>query len=196
MGAQTLREVASKTSELAGDGTTTATMLAQAIMREGVKAIAAGMNPMDLKRGIDMAVAAVVEDMKRRSRPVAGRAEIAQIGTISANGETAIGDILVDAMEKVGHEGAISVEEAKSLETELEIVEGLQFERGYISPYFVTNPERMVCELEEPYVLLHEKQLSGLQPLVPLLEAVVQAGRCSWSPTTSRARSWPNASRG
>jgi chaperonin GroEL len=177
MGAQTLREVASRTSELAGDGTTTATVLAQAIMREGVKAIAAGMNPMDLKRGIDMAVDAAVADLRKRSRNVAGRDEIAQVGTISANGERDIGDILARAMEKVGNEGAITVEEAKGLETELEIVEGMQFDRGYLSPYFVTDAEKMVCELENPAILLHEKKLSSLQPMLPLLEAVVQAGR-------------------
>jgi chaperonin GroEL len=177
MGARMLREVASKTSELAGDGTTTATVLAQAIVREGIKAVTAGMNPMDLKRGIDMAVEAAVQDMKRRSRPVAGRDEITQVGTVSANGEREIGEIMANAMEKVGKEGAITIEEAKSLTTELEVVEGMQFDRGYLSPYFVTNSEKMICELEDPYILLHEKKLTGLQPLLPLLEAVVQSGR-------------------
>ena len=173
MGAQMLREVAVKTSELAGDGTTTATVLAQAILREGIKAVAAGMNPMDLKRGIDMAVKATVADIKRRSRDVADRAEIAQVGTISANGERAI----AEAMEKVGKEGAITIEEAKSLETELEVVEGMQFDRGYLSPYFITDAEKMVCQMEEPYILLHEKKLSGLPSMLPLLEAVMQSGR-------------------
>jgi chaperonin GroEL len=177
MGAQMVREVASKTNDLAGDGTTTATVLAQAIVREGVKAVAAGMNPMDLKRGIDMAVEAVVEDVKKRSRKVETSAEVAQVGTISANGEREIGDMIARAMEKVGNEGVITVEEAKSLETELEVVEGMQFDRGYLSPYFVTNPDKMICELENPYILLHEKKLSGLQALLPVLEAVVQSGR-------------------
>ncbi|HUL09712.1 MAG TPA: chaperonin GroEL [Candidatus Acidoferrum sp.] len=177
MGAQMVREVASKTSEVAGDGTTTATVLARAIIHEGIRAIAAGLNPMDLKRGIDLAVAAVVEDIKRRSKPVSTREEIAQIGTISANGERAVGDMMADAMEKVGKEGAITLEEAKSLETELEVVEGMQFDRGYLSPYFITNAEKMLCELDDPYILLHEKKLSGLQPLLPLLEAVVQSGK-------------------
>jgi chaperonin GroEL len=177
MGAQMLREVAVKTSELAGDGTTTATVLAQAILREGIKAVAAGMNPMDLKRGIDMAVKATVADIKRRSRDVADRAEIAQIGTISANGERAIGEMIAEAMEKVGKEGAITIEEAKSLETELEVVEGMQFDRGYLSPYFITDAEKMVCQMEEPYILLHEKKLSGLPSMLPLLEAVMQSGR-------------------
>jgi chaperonin GroEL len=177
MGAQMLREVAVKTSELAGDGTTTATVLAQAILREGIKAVAAGMNPMDLKRGIDIAVKATVADIKRRSRDVADRAEIAQIGTISANGERAIGEMIAEAMEKVGKEGAITIEEAKSLETELEVVEGMQFDRGYLSPYFITDAEKMVCQMEEPYILLHEKKLSGLPSMLPLLEAVMQSGR-------------------
>jgi chaperonin GroEL len=177
MGAQMVREVASKTSEVAGDGTTTATVLARAMIHEGIRAIAAGLNPMDLKRGIDMAVAAAVEDIKRRSKPVSTREEIAQIGTISANGERAVGDMMADAMEKVGKEGAITLEEAKSLETELEVVEGMQFDRGYLSPYFITNGEKMLCELEDPYIFLHEKKLSGLQPLLPLLEAVVQSGK-------------------
>ena len=177
MGAQMLREVAVKTSELAGDGTTTATVLAQAIIHEGIKAVAAGMNPMDLKRGIGMAMEVTVQDLKRRSRKVSSREEIAQVGTISANGEREIGDMIARAMEKVGNEGAITIEEAKSLATELEVVEGLQFDRGYVSPYFVTNPEKMICELEDPYIFLHEKKLSGLPALLPLLEAVMQSGR-------------------
>ena len=177
MGAQMLREVAVRTSELAGDGTTTATVLAQAIIHEGIKAVAAGMNPMDLKRGIGMAMEATVQDLKRRSRKVSSRKEIAQVGTISANGEREIGDMIARAMEKVGNEGAITIEEAKSLATELEVVEGLQFDRGYVSPYFVTNPEKMICELEDPYIFLHEKKLSGLPALLPLLEAVMQSGR-------------------
>jgi chaperonin GroEL len=177
MGAQMVRQVASKTSDLAGDGTTTGTVLAQAIVREGVKAVAAGMNPMDLKRGIDLAVAAVVEDIKSRSKKVSTNDEIAQVGTISANGDSEVGQMLAKAMERVGNEGVITIEEAKSLETELEVVEGMQFDRGYLSPYFVTNAEKMVVELENPYILLHEKKLSGLQPMLPLLEAVVQSGR-------------------
>ena len=177
MGAQMLREVAVKTSDIAGDGTTTATVLAQAIVREGVKAVAAGMNPMDLKRGIDLAVAAVVEDIQKRTKKVRTNEEIAQVGTISANGEREIGDMIAKAMEKVGNEGVITVEEAKSLETELEVVEGMQFDRGYISPYFVTNAEKMVVDLEDPYILLFEKKLSGLQVMLPLLESVVQSGR-------------------
>src|SRR5512145_307284 len=177
MGAQMVREVASKTSDIAGDGTTTATVLAQAIVREGAKAVAAGMNPMDLKRGVDMAVAAVVEDLQSRSKKIKTSEEIAQVGTISANGDREIGDMLAQAMQKVGNEGVITVEEAKSLTTELEVVEGMQFDRGYISPYFITNAEKMVAELENPYILLHEKKLSGLQAMLPLLEAVVQSGR-------------------
>ena len=177
MGAQMLREVAVKTSELAGDGTTTATVLAQAIVREGAKAVAAGMNPMDLKRGIDRAVEFVVADLKARSRKVTTTDEIAQIGTISANGEAEIGDMIADAMQKVGNEGVITVEEAKSLLTELEVVEGMQFDRGYLSPYFITDAERMKAEMEEPYILLHDKKLSSLQPVLPLLEAVVQSGK-------------------
>ncbi len=177
MGAQMVREVASKTNDLAGDGTTTATVLAQSIFREGVKAVAAGMNPMDLKRGIDMAAAAVVEDIKSRSRKVETNAEIAQVGTISANGDKEIGEDIAKAMEKVGNEGVITVEEAKSLETELDVVEGMQFDRGYLSPYFVTNADKMLCELEDPYILLHEKKLSNLQALLPVLEAVVQSGK-------------------
>ena len=177
MGAQMVREVATKTSDLAGDGTTTATVLAQAIVREGVKAVAAGMNPMDLKRGIDMAVEAIITDLKSRSKRVSTREEIAQVGTISANGEKEIGEMLATAVEKVGKEGVITIEEAKSLQTELDVVEGMQFDRGYISPYFVTNSEKMVCELENPYILIHEKKLSGLQAMLPVLEAVVQSGR-------------------
>src|SRR5438874_2089041 len=177
MGAQMVREVASKTSDQAGDGTTTATVLAQAIVREGSKAVAAGMNPMDLKRGIDLAVEAVVEDVKKRSRKVSTNEEIAQVGTISANGDKEIGEMIAKAMQKVGNEGVITVEEAKSLETELDVVEGMQFDRGYISPYFVTNAEKMLAELEDPYILLHEKKLSGLQAMLPLLEAVVQSGK-------------------
>ena len=177
MGAQMLREVASKTNDTAGDGTTTATVLAQAIVREGLKAVAAGMNPMDLKRGIDKAVLDVVEDIRKRSKVVSGSAEIAQVGTISANGEKAIGDMIAKAMQKVGNEGVITVEEAKSLDSELEVVEGMQFDRGYISPYFITNAEKMIADLENPYILIYEKKLSGLQSLLPLLEAVVQSGR-------------------
>jgi chaperonin GroEL len=177
MGAQMVREVASKTSEQAGDGTTTATILAHAMVREGVKAVAAGMNPMDLKRGIDMAVDAVVKDIQKRSKKVSTNDEIAQVGTISANGDTEIGRMLAEAMKKVGNEGVITVEEAKSLETELDIVEGMQFDRGYLSPYFVTNPEKMLAELEDAYILLHETKLSNLQALLPILEAVVKSGR-------------------
>src|SRR5688500_3655891 len=177
MGAQMVREVASKTSDIAGDGTTTATVLAQAIVREGAKAVAAGMNPMDLKRGVDMAVAAVVEDLESRSKKIKTSEEIAQVGTISANGDREIGDMLAQAMQKVGNEGVITVEEAKSLETELEVVEGMQFDRGYLSPYFITNAEKMLAELENPYILLHEKKLSGLQAMLPVLESVVQSGK-------------------
>src|ERR671924_57408 len=177
MGAQMVKEVASKTSDVAGDGTTTATVLAQAIVREGAKAVAAGMNPMDLKRGIDLAVAAVVEDVKKRSKKVSTNEEISQVGTISANGEREVGEMIAQAMQKVGNEGVITVEEAKSLDTELDVVEGMQFDRGYLSPYFVTNAEKMVAELEDPYILLHEKKLSGLQSLLPVLEAVVRSGK-------------------
>jgi chaperonin GroEL len=177
MGAQMVREVASKTNDLAGDGTTTATVLAQAIVREGLKAVAAGMNPMDLRRGIDKAVAQVVEEIAKRSKKVKNSGEIAQVGTISANGEKEIGDMIAEAMQKVGNEGVITVEEAKGLETELEVVEGMQFDRGYLSPYFVTNPEKMIAELDDPYILIHEKKLSNLQQLLPVLEAVVQSGR-------------------
>jgi len=177
MGAQMLREVASKTNDLAGDGTTTATVLAQSIVREGARAVAAGLNPMDLKRGIDLAVDVVVEETKRLSRKVSTNDEIAQIGTISANGDKEIGQMLAKAMKSVGNEGVITAEEAKNLETELHIVEGMQFDRGYISPYFVTNPDKMIAELEDPYVLIYEKKLSNLQPLLPVLEAVVQSGK-------------------
>jgi chaperonin GroEL len=177
MGAQMVKEVASRTSDLAGDGTTTATVLAQAIVREGAKAVAAGMNPMDLKRGVDMAVEAVVKDIQKRSKKVSTNAEIAQVGTISANDDREIGTLIAEAMKKVGNEGVITVEEAKSLDTELEIVEGMQFDRGYLSPYFVTNAEKMFVELEDPYILLHEKKLPGLKAILPLLEAVVQSGK-------------------
>jgi chaperonin GroEL len=177
MGAQMVREVASKTSDIAGDGTTTATVLAQAIVKEGAKAVAAGMNPMDLKRGIDIAVEAVVEDLKKRTKKVTTNDEVAQVGTISANGEREIGAMIAKAMEKVGNEGVITVEEAKSIETELEVVEGMQFDRGYISPYFVTNADKMQVVLDDPYILISEKKLSTLQPLLPILEAVVQSGK-------------------
>ena len=177
MGAQMLREVASKTNDLAGDGTTTATVLAQSIVREGMKSVAAGMNPMDLKRGIDLAVGKVVENLQGRSKDVSGSAEIAQVGVISANGDTEIGEKIAEAMEKVGKEGVITVEEAKGLEFELDVVEGMQFDRGYLSPYFITNPEKMVVELENPYILIHEKKLSNLQSMLPVLEAAVQSGR-------------------
>src|SRR6201991_5019295 len=177
MGAQMLREVASKTNDIAGDGTTTATVLAQSIVREGMKSVAAGMNPMDLKRGIDIAVGKVVEDLKGRSKPVSGSNEIAQVGIISANGDTVVGEKIAEAMEKVGKEGVITVEEAKGLEFELDVVEGMQFDRGYLSPYFITNPEKMTVELQDPYILIHEKKLSNLQAMLPILEAVVQSGR-------------------
>src|SRR5476649_2199934 len=177
MGAQMVREVASKTSDIAGDGTTTATILAHAIVKEGVKAVAAGMNPMDLKRGIDMAVQAVIADVVKRSKPVSTNEEIAQVGTISANGDKEVGEMIAKAMAKVGNEGVITVEEAKSLATELDVVEGMQFDRGYISPYFITNAEKMVAELDDPYILIHEKKLTSLQPMLPILESVVQSGR-------------------
>jgi chaperonin GroEL len=177
MGAQMLREVASKANDAAGDGTTTATVLAQAIVREGMKSVAAGMNPMDLKRGIDLAVTKVVEDLKKRSKPVKGSHEIAQVGIISANGDTVVGEKIAEAMDKVGKEGVITVEEAKGLEFELDVVEGMQFDRGYLSPYFITNTEKMSVEMENPYILIHEKKLSNLQAMLPVLEAVVQAGR-------------------
>jgi chaperonin GroEL len=177
MGAQMVREVASKTNDLAGDGTTTATVLAASIMREGLKLVAAGMNPMDLKRGVDIAVAAVVKDIERRAKKVQSSEEIAQVGTIAANGDKSIGDMIAKAMKKVGAEGVITIEEAKTADTELDIVEGMQFDRGYLSPYFVTNAEKMIVELEDPYILIHEKKLSSLQAILPLLEAVVQAGK-------------------
>src|SRR5208337_3552036 len=177
MGAQMVREVAQKTNDEAGDGTTTATVLAQSIVREGVKSVAAGMNPMDLKRGIDLAVAAVVADIKKRAKKVGSSAEVAQVGTISSNGDATIGKMIANAMQKVGNEGVITVEEAKSLETDVEIVEGMQFDRGYLSPYFITNAEKMIAELEDAYVLLHEKKLAQLQAMLPVLEAVVQAGK-------------------
>ncbi|MGA2487741.1 MAG: chaperonin GroEL [Roseiarcus sp.] len=177
MGAQMVREVAQKTNDTAGDGTTTATVLAQAIVKEGAKAVAAGMNPMDLKRGVDLAVAEAVKDIAKRSKKIKESAEVAQVGSIAANGDKSIGKMIADAMQKVGNEGVITVEEAKSLETELDVVEGMQFDRGYLSPYFITNAEKMVAELEDAYVLIHEKKLSGLQAMLPLLEAVVQTGK-------------------
>jgi chaperonin GroEL len=177
MGAQMVREVASKTSDRAGDGTTTATVLTASIIKEGLKLVAAGMNPMDLKRGIDIAAAAVVKDIERRAKKVQTSEEIAQVGTISANGDKAVGKMIADAMKKVGNEGVITVEEAKTAETELDVVEGMQFDRGYLSPYFITNAEKMVAELEDAYVLIHEKKLSSLQPLLPILESIVQAGK-------------------
>jgi chaperonin GroEL len=177
MGAQMVREVASKTNDIAGDGTTTATVLAQAIVREGAKAVAAGMNPMDLRRGIDKAVAAVVEELKKRSRKITTPAETAQVGAIAANGDVEVGKMISEAMQKVGNEGVITVEEAKGIQTELDVVEGMQFDRGYVSPYFITNAEKMIAELDQPYILIHEKKLSGLQPMLPLLESIVQSGR-------------------
>ncbi len=177
MGAQMVREVASKTNDIAGDGTTTATVLAQAIVREGSKAVAAGLNPMDLKRGIDLAVAVVVEELKKNTKKITTPGETAQVGTISSNGETEIGEMISEAMQKVGNEGVITVEEAKGIQTELDVVEGMQFDRGYVSPYFITNAEKMVADLADPYILIHEKKLSGLQPILPLLESVVQSGR-------------------
>ena len=177
MGAQMVREVASKTSDFAGDGTTTATVLAQAIVKEGAKSVAAGANPMDLKRGIDLAVASIVEELKSKAQKIKSNDEIAQVGTISANGDTEIGAKLAEAMKRVGNEGVITVEESKSLDTELDVVEGMQFDRGYLSPYFITNAEKMIAELENPYILIHEKKLSGLQAMLPVLEAVVQSGK-------------------
>jgi chaperonin GroEL len=177
MGAQLVREVASKTNDLAGDGTTTAIVLAQAIVIEGAKAVSAGLNPMDLKRGVDRAVTALVEELKKRSKKISTQAETAQVGTISANGEAEIGRMIAEAMQKVGNEGVITVEEAKGIQTELDVVEGMQFDRGYVSPYFITNAEKMIADLDSPYILIHEKKLSTLQPLLPLLEAVVQSGR-------------------
>ena len=177
MGAQMIKEVASKANDAAGDGTTTATVLAQAIVTEGMKSVAAGMNPMDLKRGIDLAVGKVVEDLKGRSKDVSGTSEIAQVGVISANGDREVGEKIAEAMEKVGKEGVITVDESKGLEFELETVEGMQFDRGYLSPYFITNPDKMTVELENPYILIHEKKLSNLQAMLPVLEAAVQSGR-------------------
>ena len=177
MGAQLVKEVAQKTADKAGDGTTTATVLAEAIIKEGCRAVAAGMNPMDLKRGIDLAVDAVVEDVKSRSVAIKGSDEVAQVGTISANGDTSIGEYLAKAMEKVGNEGVITVEDAKGLDTELDVVEGMQFDRGYLSPYFVTNPDKMICEYDTPYILLYDKKVSNLQPLIPVLEAIMQSGK-------------------
>ena len=177
MGAQLIKEVAQKTADKAGDGTTTATVLAECIISEGCKAVAAGMNPQDVKRGIDLAVEAVVKDVKSRSKTVQSSAEIAQVGTISANGDTTIGEYLAKAMEKVGNDGVITVEDAKGLETELDVVEGMQFDRGYLSPYFVTNPEKMNCEFDNPFILLYDKKISNLQPMISILEAIVQAGR-------------------
>ncbi|WP_270936106.1 chaperonin GroEL [Falsiroseomonas oryzae] len=177
MGAQMVREVASKTNDIAGDGTTTATVLAQAIVREGAKSVAAGMNPMDLKRGVDKAVAEVVKYLEANTKKITTSAEVAQVGTLSANGEAEIGEMIAKAMEKVGNEGVITVEEAKSIQTELDVVEGMQFDRGYVSPYFITNAEKMIAEMDNPYILIHEKKLSGLQPMLPLLESVVQSGR-------------------
>ena len=177
MGAQMVKEVASKTNDLAGDGTTTATVLAQSIVKEGARAVAAGMNPMDLKRGVDVAVTDVVAAIEKSAKKIKTNEEISQVGTISANGDKEVGKIISDAMQKVGNEGVITVEEAKSLETELDVVEGMQFDRGYLSPYFITNAEKMICEMENPYILLHEKKLSSLQPMLPVLEAVVQSSR-------------------
>src|SRR5262244_1473823 len=177
MGAQMVREVAQKTNDIAGDGTTTATVLAQAIVKEGAKSVAAGMNPMDLKRGIDIAVSAVVKDIEKRAKKVGSSAEVAQVGTLAANGDTKVGKMIAEAMQKVGNEGVITVEEAKALDTEVEIVEGMQFDRGYLSPYFITNAEKMVAELEDAFVLLHEKKLSGLQAMLPVLEAIVQSAK-------------------
>ncbi|HAG36979.1 MAG TPA: molecular chaperone GroEL, partial [Erythrobacter sp.] len=177
MGAQMLKEVASKSNDAAGDGTTTATVLAQSIVTEGMKSVAAGMNPMDLKRGIDIAVTKVVEDLKARSKDVSGSNEIAQVGIISANGDREVGEKIAEAMEKVGKEGVITVDESKGLEFELETVEGMQFDRGYLSPYFITNPDKMTVELENPYILIHEKKQSNMQAMLPVLEAAVQSGR-------------------
>ncbi|MEY3596613.1 MAG: hypothetical protein RL543_566, partial [Pseudomonadota bacterium] len=177
MGAQMLREVASKTNDVAGDGTTTATVLAQSIVREGAKYVTAGMNPMDLKRGVDLAVAAAIKDIQTRAKKVKSSDEVAQVGTISSNGDVSIGKMIASAMQRVGNEGVITVEEAKSLETELDVVEGMQFDRGYLSPYFITNAEKMVVELDDPYILIHEKKLSSLQAMLPVLEAVVQTGK-------------------
>ena len=192
MGAQMVREVAQKTNDQAGDGTTTATVLAQAIVKEGAKAVAAGMNPMDLKRGIDIAVSAVVKDIERRAKKVGSSSEVAQVGTLAANGDSKVGKMIAEAMQKVGNEGVITVEEAKALDTEVEIVEGMQFDRGYLSPYFITNAEKMVAELEDAFVLLHEKKLSGLQAMLPSSRPLCRpASRCSSSPRTWKARHWP-----
>ena len=177
MGAQMVKEVASRTADEAGDGTTTATVLAQSIVREGAKAVAAGMNPMDLKRGIDLAVTDVVSSIEKSSKRVSTSGEISQVGTISANGDAEVGNMIAKAMERVGNEGVITVEEAKGLDTELDVVEGMQFDRGYTSPYFITNADKMTCDLENPFVLIHEKKLSGLQPMLPILEQIVQSGR-------------------
>jgi chaperonin GroEL len=177
MGAQMVKEVAAKTADIAGDGTTTATVLTQAIVREGAKAVAAGMNPMDLKRGIDLAVDAVISEISKRSKKVKTNEEISQVGTISANGDAEVGAMIARAMDTVGNEGVITVEEAKGLETELDVVEGMQFDRGYLSPYFITNPDKMMAELENPYILVHEQKLAGLQAMLPVLEAVVQSSR-------------------
>ena len=195
MGAQMVREVASKTSDQAGDGTTTATVLAHAIVKEGAKGVAAGMNPMDLKRGIDLAVSAIVDDLKKHSKTVTSNAEIAQVGTISANGNSEVGRFIAEAMQKVGNEGVITVEGAKSLETELDVVEGMQFDRGYISPYFITNADKMRVEMEDPYLLIYEKKLSALTELLPLLEAVVRLpNHCSSLLKTLKARRSPRSS--
>jgi len=177
MGAQMVKEVASKTADEAGDGTTTATVLAHSIIHEGARAVAAGMNPMDLKRGVDLAVTTVVDALRKASKKVSTSAEIAQVGTISSNGDGEVGDLIAQAMERVGNEGVITVEEAKGLNTELDVVEGMQFDRGYTSPYFITNADKMTCDLENPFILIHEKKLSGLQPLLPVLETIVQSGR-------------------
>src|ERR1700760_4535734 len=177
MGAQMVREVAAKTNDIAGDGTTTAIVLAQAVVREGGKAVSAGLNPMDVKRGIDKAVVALVDELKKRSRKITTKAETAQVGAIAANGEVEIGKMIAEAMQKVGNEGVITVEEAKGIQTELDMVEGMQFDRGYVSPYFITNAEKMIADLDQPYILIHEKKLSGLQPMLPLLESIVQSGR-------------------
>ena len=177
MGAQMVREVASKTNDLAGDGTTTATVLAHSIIREGMKAVAAGMNPMDLRRGVESAVSQVVEDIEKKSKKVKSTEEVKQVGTISSNGEAEIGDMIAEAMERVGNEGVITVEEAKSLNSELDVVEGMQFDRGYLSPYFITNADKMVAELEDPYIMIHEKKLTNLQPMLPILDSVVQSSR-------------------
>jgi chaperonin GroEL len=194
MGAQMVKEVASKTADVAGDGTTTATVLAQAIVREGMKYVAAGMNPMDLKRGIDKAVTAIVEELKAISKPCSTTKEIAQVGTISANADSSIGEIIAQAMDKVGKEGVITVEDGKSLENELEVVEGMQFDRGYLSPYFINNPDKQVAVLDNPYILLHDKKISNIRDLLPVLEQVAKAGRPPWSSRkTSKAKPLPRS---